>query len=1115
MLLPRNNAMSEHHTDPAYACNGHSVTAAEFYAVACDPQRHVAVEACAGAGKTWILVSRIVRALLDSAGPGGLAVRPHEILAITFTKRAAAEMRERLQEWLQHFATAPPALLQQELLARGLTPAQASPDVCRALAGLYRQLLGSGREVQIRTFHSWFAALLRVAPLAVLERFGLPFNYELLEDDARARAQVWRRFYQALVEQPALRLDFEALVFDHGRSQIEKALAAALDKRVEFALADASGSLAQSVSPFAAIYPALGDFEEPLHCLRQPALRQRWLAWASALGRESNKTPREAASWIEQAFASVATGRDEAMLAPSEQLAMLRQALFVKTEDRLVHHLTRFAAAREAAAELAILCDAVHQHGAWLYQQRMVRLTRLALDAYAALKRERGWVDMPDVERCARLLLSDPVLSGWVQERLDGGVRHLLIDEFQDTNPLQWQALSSWLTSYSGAGGRAPSVFLVGDPKQSIYRFRRAEPQVFRAAQEFVRSGLGGDLLSCDHTRRNAPQVIAAVNATMLQDAVAARYAGFRAHTTAARGAGEVLSLPLIDRPAVRRGSAVDSGASALDDTGTWRDSLTQARQAPDETLRQLEAQQVALWLARRIAAGIEAKDCIVLSRRRSGLMPLQEALRDLGVPALIGEKTELIDCCEVQDMVALLDLMVSPDHDLSLARVLRSPLFGVPDAALVALALRRRVQDLPWFELLAQPWPSDHALHGIALVLQRWQAWVRQLPPHDALQAIYRDGDVLAKYAAVSPTALRAGALANLRALLGAALDVNGGRFPSTYAFVRALRAGGVLAPEATRGDAVRLLTIHGAKGLEADTVVVVDTDTAPRAADTMAVLVDWPGEAAAPKRLVFLASERRPPVCAAQVLETELAQRQREELNALYVAMTRARRTLVFSAIAAYRDAPESWWRLFAGASPQPIAALAARDRATTAADGLSDVFEMQELPDLAVSPPDNTDVAGAARASSDEPLSSRIGQAMHRLLEWGDIGAAACTAAAREFALDAMAAAGAARMARSILDGAGAWAWDNQLLDWQGNEVDMQVDGRVVRLDRLVRRRDTGHWWVLDYKSAAAPQRQDSLVLQLQGYRDAVQRVVPGAVVRAAFLSGQGALIEPDTT
>ncbi len=119
------------------------------------------------------------------------------------------------------------------------------------------------------------------------------------------------------------------------------------------------------------------------------------------------------------------------------------------------------------------------QHAAWQHQQRMARLTRCLLLEYGMLKRARGWVDMNDIERAAQVLLADPVLSGWVQERLDARIKHLLIDEFQDTNPLQWQALHAWLSGYTGAGA-APDVFIVGDPKQSIYRFRRAEPQVFR-----------------------------------------------------------------------------------------------------------------------------------------------------------------------------------------------------------------------------------------------------------------------------------------------------------------------------------------------------------------------------------------------------------------------------------------------------------------------------------------------------------------------------------------------------------------------------------------------------------------------------------------------------------
>ena len=146
---------------------------------------------------------------------------------------------------------------------------------------------------------------------------------------------------------------------------------------------------------------------------------------------------------------------------------------------------------------------------------------------------------MADLERCALALLRDDELAGWVQERLDARIRHVLIDEFQDTSPLQWHALQSWLSGYAGAGGgasgqRPPGVFLVGDPKQSIYRFRGAEPRVFAAAARFVRDALGGSALACDHTRRNAPAVIAAINGVFGQAAAEGAFDGFRPHTTEA-----------------------------------------------------------------------------------------------------------------------------------------------------------------------------------------------------------------------------------------------------------------------------------------------------------------------------------------------------------------------------------------------------------------------------------------------------------------------------------------------------------------------------------------------------------------------------------------------------
>ena len=126
----------------------------------------------------------------------------------------------------------------------------------------------------------------------------------------------------------------------------------------------------------------------------------------------------------------------------------------------------------------------------------MVRLSRVLLGDFADYKRARGLADMADLERCALALLRDTTLSGWVQERLDARIRHVLIDEFQDTSPLQWHALHAWLSAYAGAGGgasgqRPPAVFIVGDPKQSIYRFRRAEPRVFERRARVRRRGAG------------------------------------------------------------------------------------------------------------------------------------------------------------------------------------------------------------------------------------------------------------------------------------------------------------------------------------------------------------------------------------------------------------------------------------------------------------------------------------------------------------------------------------------------------------------------------------------------------------------------------------------------
>ncbi|RYF42777.1 MAG: DNA helicase UvrD [Comamonadaceae bacterium] len=1097
----------------AYEHNGTPVSAEAFYAIACDPRRSVAVEACAGAGKTWMLVSRIVRALLDGA-------QPQEILAITFTKRAAGEMRERLHDWLEQFAHADDATLARELAMRGFSYEKGPQPPAggrEQLSNLYQGILETGRTVQIRTFHSWFAALLRSAPMALLQQQGLPLNYELLEDDAPARALVWRRFYAALVDQPELRADFEAVVQVYGRFQADKALQAALDKRTEFALADAGGVVEASVQHFTAQFTEFGGLDEPEEWLTSNRFHRQTLRDAAvALARASAPTFAAKGVELEQALtAGDMPGAFSALLTEKGTPRKFGEKIVGIEQVRIAQDLVmRVLAARQ-------------QHDAWLYQQRMARLARLLIAEFTALKHERGWVDMNDIERAALALLGDEVLSGWVQQRLDARVRHLLIDEFQDTNPLQWQALWSWLSGYGGAGGgagTAPSVFIVGDPKQSIYRFRRAEPQVFRAAQQFVRQGLGGELLSCDHTRRNAQSVIATVNAAMGAARDGDGYEGFREHTTESPEAGAVGRLPPIPR------SKEDDAAST--ELGGWRDSLTTPREIPEETLRTLEARQAAAWISRQIGGAptlgtgvsslppggahfslgrpggktLRPSDVMVLSRKRAGLLPLQDELRALHIPAVVGEKTALIDCCEVQDIVALLDVLVSPQHDLSMARALKSPLFGLGDDALVQIALQRADTGLSWFEVLQKSEQLTPATRGLAADLMQYKGWLDAFPPHDALQAIYHHGDVLAKFAAAAPDAQRASVLANLRALLAVALQLDGGRYATPYALVRALKAGGQLAPATVSDEAVRLLTIHGAKGLEAEAVLLLDTDTLERAADSMGVLVDWPGEDLAPKKFVFLVSETRPPACAADTLAEEQAARRREELNALYVALTRARHTLVLSSITPHRETTDSWWRRLDRLLDE-LAVPPAQALDGGSARALDHVLELPAAPVLPATPT-------ASRQDDEDSEQARIGKAMHRLLEWGLLGEAQVRAAAREFRLTPAQGQRAAASARSILAGAGAWAWDSGVIAWHGDEVELVHDGRTLRLDRLVQRKDAGHeghWWVLDYKSNAMPQQDPELMDKMQAYRAAVQALYPGQTVKAAFLTPQGALVE----
>lgn len=1084
---------------PAYQADGQPCTTERFLALACDPSRSVVVEACAGAGKTWILVSRILRALLDGASPG-------EILAITFTRKAAGEMRARLHQWLNELTQASAETRIQALVERGLE-LELARRAEAALASLHSRILAGGELVQISTFHAWFAQLLRLAPLELLDALGLHSSMSLIEDIEDYQAELMRRFQRAVLDEPMLLADYTALTHRHGRAKLADWLVSTLAKRTEIESADALQPLEQAIEPAAALWPNCVGLAQPADRLRSdPALRHSLRQAAVALGASTGKRARDAGAALALALET---------LEASAAFEKAWEALF--TQGDTARALGDLAAAHQAVEAMQALAQQVAQHDAHVDQQRMARLARVLLAHWRELKRERSLVDMPDLERCALAVLSDSALAGWVQERLDVRVRHLLIDEFQDTSPLQWHALQGWLSSYAGAGGgssgqRPLSVFIVGDPKQSIYRFRRAEPRVFNAAREFVVTGLAGHQLECNHTRRCAPSVVACVNAVFLAAAAQGEYAGFHAHSTevAAHKPGRVFHLAQAMAPLE---------APALETPrDTWRDSLTVPRVMPKEPRALDEARRVARAVQTLVANGqYRSGDIMILARRRAALRGVVDQLRALDLPCVAAEDLRLADLAEVGDLDALLDVLASHGHDLSLARALKSPLFGASDAELLALSQRAAL--LPgsarWWHALQSWTQAPAALERARELLARWAGGAQTLPPHDLLDQIVDQGDLMARLASAVPPERRAVALAAVNALLSLSLALDGGRYSTVYRFVRALRQRALSVAAPSRVDAIRLMTIHGAKGLQARCVFVVDTDANPMHEARPTVMVDWPLQARAPRRVAFVVNARRPPQSLAALREADGTADAREGLNALYVAMTRASDMLVFSRTAPHNPrAVASWWsRVVAHTAEFAQTPIGANTIAPEQAPPRVPML----VPATVARDPVETSSPNAAR----DDQAARLGQAIHRTLQWAAATPASRTdlnrlavAAAHEFELADALVERVSAVASTMLHSAELAAYfDASGLLWSGDEVDVSHGGQVLRIDRLVRLGppERSAWWVLDYKLDADAIQNPSYRAQLARYRDAVRTLVGAVPVHAAFATADGRLHE----
>ncbi len=1088
-------------------------------AVALDPQRSSVVEACAGSGKTWLLVSRIVRLLLTGA-------EPSQILAITFTRKAAQEMEARLQEWLYDLATKPDSEALEFLVQRGLDEAQATALLPRA-RGLYETVLVAQPGMTVTTFHGWFLNVLQRAPL----NQGLPTGVALQERTSQLVVEAWEKFAQELSADPASAAaqSLDWLFREIGLDNARRVLVGFLAKRAEwwtytlgqkepvaFALAEIRAALSgdPDADPLDALFSdggfmaMLGEYAGFLEN-NTPTDQKLAASLASALA-ESDHTRRF--GQIQSAVLTT-TGEPRSRKAGSAQAKRLGPA----GEARLLelHGLL--------AGRLADVINLRNERHHYAYNRAVLDCGTRLLDHYQALKAEQQCLDYNDLEWRAYELLNHSNYAEFMQYKLDSRYKHVLLDEFQDTNPLQWHILLAWLNA-AVATELKPTVFLVGDPKQAIYRFRRADQRLFNVAAQFFERAFGAVRLDQQESRRNAQAVLDVVNSLFLnENYFSSDFQKHAAHDQTLPGRIEVLPLQEADAP---------GAADAQDESAAlqFRNPLLQPYRE-DEASREIEAQQfaakvrqiVGAWQVKDRDGGTRAadyRDIMVLVRSRTHLAIYERALRQAHIPYVTSRQGGLLDTLEAADLTALLEFLSVPFADLKLAQVLRSPVFGCADEDLMALAV---VDEPTWWGKLSRlvtDGAASAALRRACRLLSGWMTLVDKLPVHDLLDRIYFESELPARYAVAVPDSMRLAVRSNLRAFMELALAIDAGRYPSLPRFIAHLaemRSGAdEEAPAegvtADGGNALRIYTVHGAKGLEAPVVFMLDAHFAPPVDRGYEVLLDWPPGEARPRHFSLHTVVRERIAAHEQLFAAEADIAARENLNLLYVAMTRAKQALIVSGTP-NRKADETWYRKIERACNEAAGAVATRP-----ALPVTPISQVQAAAPAAVHGPDtpsslNQPLGIGERKSVVDTAATRYGTRFHLLMEklTGHRKPPPKDALRQVLGIPEPDFSRLHSEALTLLGQPGLRRfYDPAQFVSASNEMSFS-DGEVLRIDRLVEFADAV--WVIDYKTGedVTPDTAARAALrhrpQIDAYRAAMRRVFPGKAVHALLVFSGG--------
>ena len=874
--------------------------------LATQPEQSFSVLASAGTGKTWQLVARLTRLLLHGA-------ELNSILAITFTRKAAGEMQQRLNERLRELLEADDHQLDCILSSLGETP---TADIRERARKLLEKSLHCEHKLRSTTFHSFCQELLQRFPLEA----GLPPGFELAEQTGLLIQESWDALFSEATAEldqslaASLELLFETL---NGLHNTRSALFTFIEHRSDWwAFTRQSRQPAVTATDRLRQTLRLNQADSVSSSIWNDDSRCRLGEFAALLGRHATKTNQMHLAAIEQALANsdeaetaidtirpvfFTTGGERRKRSPSQAQS---KAMGGPAEDRFLELHEAFCEQLEQYTEQQNRQRTLTINSAWY------RTGQRMLEHYQRIKRERRLLDFADLEWNAYQLLNHPDHAHWIQFKLDQRIDHLLIDEFQDTNPTQWRLILPLLEEMAAGGERARSLFIVGDAKQSIYRFRRGNPDLLGVAAEWMHGHLHATSIHLDQSWRSSPAVMAFVNRVFQHADMGELLPDFQTHTTHRDELwGRIELWPLIE---------AQNDAPDLEYTGL-RNPLQQPRPLSVDRRYYREGQAIAQRIEELVALKtVRYNDILILMRSRTHLVDYEAALRDQGIPYLSLDRGTLLQSLEIRDLESLLVVLMTPQDNLCLAQVLRSPIFSATDEHLVLLA---RESTGTWIDRLAAvsaDLDASHPLCRAHRLLTEWRSLAGRIPIHDLLERIFHESNLLNRYQAAFPDTQVARVRANLSRFIELALEVDAGRYPSLPRFlerVRQLRSldkegPSQATPQSAQGQRVCLLTIHAAKGLEAPVVFLADSNSPGSSPPGCQTLVRWPAEAERPSDFMLLSNARRRDSISAERYRLEQQEEQREAANLLYVALTRAKNMLVISGCEQASNRKTSSW-------------------------------------------------------------------------------------------------------------------------------------------------------------------------------------------------------------